>query len=85
MSQFDGSKTTVDDHGAVSIPETVREAAGIAPGDDVRWTVDEDGTVTLEVLEGTYGAFDDVDPVEGPDREPVDAVTDTDRTPEFEQ
>lgn len=85
MSQFDGSETTVDESGSVSIPETVRQVAGISPGDEVRWAVDGDGTVTLEVIDRTYGAFDDVDPIEGPDREPVNAVTDTDRTLEFER
>lgn len=66
------SETTVNDSGSVAIPAAVREVAEIEAGDKLRWTVDEDGDLSVEVIGVRYGAFDDFEPFET--EEPVDGV-----------
>lgn len=59
----DGSpeETTVSDTGMVTIPASLRRRLDIEAGDKLRWTVDEDGQLSIEVVRQRYGAFEDDD------------------------
>lgn len=76
------AETTVDDSYSVTVPAAVREGADIDAGDKIRWSVDEDGRVSVEIVEERAGVFSKLDPIETDD--PTNAVEDHDRTPEFE-
>lgn len=67
--------TTVDDRYAVKIPAPLRRRLDIEPGDSIQWSITADGTVELEPVDQTYGAFDDFEPF---DLGPTDAVNDHD-------
>jgi len=56
-------ETTVSDSGMVTIPAALRRRLDIEPGDKLRWSVDEEGTLSVEVVKQRYGAFDDFEPV----------------------
>lgn len=56
-------ETTVTDRYAVTIPAPVRERLDVRPGDSVRWHVDEDGDLSVELVREESGAFDDFEPV----------------------
>jgi len=53
--------TTVTSKGQVTIPKAIREAMGVNPGDRVRFTQREDGTVVVEPetvdVRSLYGRF----------------------------
>lgn len=55
-------ETKVSDRGMVTIPASLRRRLDIEAGDKLRWNVDEDGTVRVEVVKQRYGAFDDFEP-----------------------
>lgn len=57
----DGSseETKVSDRGMVTVPAAIRRRLDIEPGDKLRWHVDEDDTLSVEVVRQGYGAFDD--------------------------
>lgn len=76
-------ETTVNDSGSVTIPKLVRDSADIDAGDKIRWTVDGDGNVSVEVVKERTGAFDDIEP-EASGRDDFNSVTDADRVPELE-
>lgn len=54
-------KTTVSDRGMVTIPASLRRRLDIEAGDKLRWDVNEDGTLSVEVVRQRYGAFEDDD------------------------
>lgn len=56
-------ETTVSDRGMVTIPASLRHRLDIEAGDKLRWDVDDDGTLSVEVVKQRYGAFDDFEPV----------------------
>lgn len=56
-------ETTVSDSGMVTIPAALRRRLDIEPGDKLRWDVDEEGTLSVEVVKQRYGAFDDFEAV----------------------
>lgn len=56
-------ETTVSDSGMVTIPAALRRRLDIEPGDKIRWDVDEEGTLSVEVVKQRYGAFDDFEAV----------------------
>lgn len=60
-------ESTVNDSYGTTIPAAVREALGeaVEPGDTVRWVV-RDGDLSIELVHERYGAFEDVDPFDGP-------------------
>ncbi|MFC4358826.1 AbrB/MazE/SpoVT family DNA-binding domain-containing protein [Halobium salinum] len=64
-------ETKVSDRGMVTIPAEIRHRLGIDAGDKLRWGVDDDGNVTVEVVHQRDGVFDDFEPV---DAGPTDAV-----------
>lgn len=64
MSTEDGpEETTVSDRGMVTIPASLRRRLDIESGDKIRWDVDEDGNLSVEVVKQRHGAFDDFEPV----------------------
>jgi AbrB family looped-hinge helix DNA binding protein len=56
-------ETTVSDRGMVTIPADLRRRLDIEPGDKLRWTVDDNETLSVEIVKQGYGAFDDFEPV----------------------
>ena len=56
-------ETKVSDRGMVTIPADLRRRLDIEPGDKLRWNIDEEDNLTVEVVEQRYGAFDDFEPV----------------------
>jgi len=60
MAAGDGpQETTVSDRGMVTIPADLRQRLDIESGDKLRWTTDDEGTLSVEVLKQRYGAFQD--------------------------
>ncbi|QKG92031.1 AbrB/MazE/SpoVT family DNA-binding domain-containing protein [Halorubrum salinarum] len=57
-------ETTVNDSGMVTIPANLRRRLDIEPGDKLRWTTDNEGNLSVEVVKQHYGAFDDFEPVQ---------------------
>jgi AbrB family looped-hinge helix DNA binding protein len=56
-------ETKVSDRGMVTIPASLRRRLDIESGDKLRWDMDEEGNLSVEVIKQRYGAFDDFDPV----------------------
>lgn len=56
-------ETKVSDRGMVTIPASLRRRLDIEAGDKLRWNVDNDGNLSVEVVKQRYGAFDDFEPV----------------------
>jgi AbrB family looped-hinge helix DNA binding protein len=56
-------ETTVNDRGMVTIPASLRRRLDIETGDKLRWTTDDEGNLSVEVVRERYGAFDDFEPV----------------------
>lgn len=54
-------ETTVSDRGMVTIPASLRRRLDIEPGDKLRWSTDDAGNLSVEVVRQRYGAFDDDD------------------------
>lgn len=54
-------ETTVSDRGMVTIPASLRRRLDIESGDKLRWRVDDDGDLSVEVVKQRYGAFEDDD------------------------
>jgi len=64
MAAEDGpEETTVSDRGMVTIPASLRRRLDIEPGDKLRWELDEDGELVVEVVKQHHGAFEDFEPV----------------------
>lgn len=64
MSQRVEDETKVNDSFSVTVPAAVRREAGIEAGDKLRWTVDENGAVSVEIVKQRYGAFSELEPVD---------------------
>lgn len=66
-------ETTVSDHGMVPIPAEIRRHLDIGGGDKLRWTIDEDGVLEVEVVHQREGVFDDFEPVDAGETDAVAA------------
>ncbi|MFB6194118.1 MAG: AbrB/MazE/SpoVT family DNA-binding domain-containing protein [Halobaculum sp.] len=55
-------ESTVSEEYAAPIPTTVREQLDVEPGDTLRWTTHDDGTLSVEVVHSREGALDDFEP-----------------------
>lgn len=64
MTEEPPEVTTVTDRGMVTIPADIRRRLDVGAGDKLRWNVDEDDTLTVEVVHQREGVFDDFDPVD---------------------
>ena len=63
MARHVEDETTVNDSGSITVPAPIRREAGIEPGDKLRWTVNEEGALSVEVVKQRVGVFDDFEPV----------------------
>jgi AbrB family looped-hinge helix DNA binding protein len=64
-------ETKVSSRGGVTVPAPVRDQLDIEEGDKIRWYLDDDGDLQVEVVHQREGVFDDLDP---DDLGPTDAV-----------
>jgi antitoxin PrlF len=64
MATSTGGTSTVTDHGGAQIPAAIRDRLGIDPGDQLRWRLDEDEQLRVQVVHRESGAFDDFEPGE---------------------
>jgi antitoxin PrlF len=62
MSWYITDETTVDDSYCVTVPVSIRKHAGIEPEDTLRWTVDEEGQLSVEIVHNS--AFSELEPVD---------------------
>lgn len=76
MSQHVEDETTVNDSYSVTVPAAVRKEAGIEAGDKLRWRVDEEGNLSVEIVKERYGAFSELEPIDV--GEETDAAADHD-------
>ena len=76
MAVEDGpAETKVSDRGMVTIPADLRQRLDIEPGDKLRWTTDEGGTLSVEIVHQREGVFDDFEPVDAGKTNAVDVET----------
>jgi len=54
-------ETKVSDRGMVTIPASLRRRLDIEAGDKLRWHVDDEGDLSVEIVRQRYGAFEDDD------------------------
>lgn len=64
MSHEVEDETTVNDSYSITVPAAVRREAGVEAGDKLRWRVDEDGTLSIELVKQRYGAFSRLEPAD---------------------
>lgn len=57
-------ETKISDRGMVTIPANLRRRLEIEPGDKLRWTVGEEGDLSVEIVHQREGVFDDFEPVD---------------------
>jgi bifunctional DNA-binding transcriptional regulator/antitoxin component of YhaV-PrlF toxin-antitoxin module len=74
MSPEVEDETTVNESYSVTVPAAVRREADVQSGDKIRWYVDEDGALSVELVKEQYGVFSRLEPVDIGD--PTDAATD---------
>ena len=70
MSHEVEDETTVNESYSITVPAAVRREAGVEAGDKLRWRVDEDREISVELVKQHYGAFSQLDPVD------IDEATD---------
>lgn len=76
MSHEVEDETTVNESYSVTVPASVRREAGVEAGDKLRWSVDTDGSLSVELVKQQYGVFSELDPVDV--GEPTNAAEDHD-------
>ncbi|QSG16007.1 AbrB/MazE/SpoVT family DNA-binding domain-containing protein [Halapricum desulfuricans] len=76
MSHEIEDETAVNESYSVTVPAAVRREAGVEAGDKLRWRVDEDGALSVELVKQQYGAFFKLDAIDI--GEPTDAADDHD-------
>ena len=76
MSHEVENETMVNESYSVTVPAAVRAEAGVEAGDKIRWHVDADGNLSVELVKQQYGAFSQLEPVDI--GEPTDAAEDHD-------
>jgi AbrB family looped-hinge helix DNA binding protein len=57
-------ETKVSDRGMVTIPAALRRRLDIEAGDKLRWDVDDEGNLSVEIVHQREGVFDDFEPVD---------------------
>lgn len=66
-------ETKVSDRGMVTIPAELRRQLDIEPGDKLRWTLNDEGTLSVEIVHQREGVFDDFEPVDAGETNAVEA------------
>lgn len=61
VTQDSPEETTVSERGMITIPAELRRRLDIEAGDKLKWTLDEAGELSVEVVRQRYGAFEDDD------------------------
>jgi len=56
-------ETTVNERGGTTIPAEIRKSLDIDGGDKLRWSVTDNGELTVEVVKQETGVFDDFEPM----------------------
>lgn len=49
---------------SVTVPAAVRREAGVEAGDKIRWHVDDEGDLSIELVKQRYGAFSQLEPID---------------------
>jgi bifunctional DNA-binding transcriptional regulator/antitoxin component of YhaV-PrlF toxin-antitoxin module len=76
MSHEVEDETTVNESHSVTVPAAVRQEAGVEAGDKIRWHVEQDGDISIELAKQHCGVFSPLEPVDI--GEPTDAAEDHD-------
>lgn len=63
MTTGASDETEITDQWTVTVPTIVRHHLDVEPGDEIEWHVADDGSVTVDVVNERYGAFDDFEAV----------------------
>ena len=58
------TETAVSERFSVTVPAHVRQVAGVEAGDKLRWSVEDDGTLSVELVKQQYGRFSELEPVD---------------------
>lgn len=66
-------ETKVSDRGMVTIPAELRRRLDIEPGDKLRWTLTDEGALSVEIVHQREGVFDDFEPVDAGETNAVEA------------
>lgn len=64
MAAESTEETKVSDQGMVTIPAALRRRLDIEPGDKLRWTTDDEGALSVEIVHQREDIFDDFEPVD---------------------
>lgn len=64
MSEPSTDETTVNDSYSVTVPAAIRREADIEAGDKLRWRIEPDGTLRVDVISQRTGAFSELDPID---------------------
>lgn len=64
MSHEVEDETTVNESYSITVPASIRREANVEAGDKLRWHVDEQGRISVELVKQQYGAFSELDPVD---------------------
>lgn len=67
-------ETKVTERGDIHIPNNILEEADIESGDRVRWRLESDGTLSIEIIRERVGAFDDFEPADMGDTNAVEVT-----------
>lgn len=59
----DATETVVSAQGDVTVPDSLRQTLDIEPGDKLRWTLDANGAIRVEVIDRQSDTFEDFEPV----------------------
>lgn len=64
MAERAEDETTINDSYSVTVPAVVRDEIGIEAGDKLRWSVDDEGRLSVGIVKQRYGAFSELEPIE---------------------
>lgn len=71
----DGEETTVSARGGVTVPASVRDRLDIEEGDKLRWRIDDEDELRVEVVRQREGVFDEIEAIDMGETDAVDAKT----------
>ena len=57
----------------VIVPADIRQQLDISSGDKIQWQVEENGSLSVELLRQREGVFDDFEPVDAGEMDAVEA------------